>query len=151
MTGIEKMEYILKKIIFPHFYIHPDFAEFRKDFLLNKSEIGWTVICDFKVANIKDGWYDLIINIILTMNRKTDGVKISELKTETTFHTVSEISFELKYKFLCWAINQTVGHAQGGWHVKNRNVVINSILPQAYDKVNEEEQTLKKKLYEIWE
>jgi hypothetical protein len=150
MSGIEDVTYSTKGIAFPDFYIHPDYSVYDKDKPVEKRDIEWFVGCDFKI-NAQDGEQTgLSLFITVTLNRKTDGIKIAELKTKSTYTVFNRISFSNKYLLLCTLIDRTIGHAQGGWQIKNRNILVQGLIPQAFGKFEDRELALKKRVYEEW-
>lgn len=145
MNRNEQIEYKLIGIAFPRFFVHPDYSGTQP---VSDTEVRWMVSVNFKLANLRSDWFDIIVTLTLTLIRIKDEVTIAELLTVSTFKTLSKLSFKAKFIVVSAAINQILTHAQGAWSVKNINPNISKILPQAYNRQMDIELALKKQLYE---
>jgi hypothetical protein len=150
MDGTEQAKYSTAQIIFPEFYVHPEFCTYDKDQRLDAKDIAWRIGCNFDIKELDKERSHLTIYVTLTMDRKEDALTISELVTQSTFKVQHHLSFSMKYELLSNLINQSLGHAQGGWRMKHKNVLLFQLVPQPFDKQEEIGLSLKKKLYEEW-
>jgi len=148
MSGNNNIQYKPVQIVYPKFYINPNFSEIKS---LEKKTIKWNLVTTFKVVSKNPEWDSITISIRLSLYREYDAAKISELVTESTYEIETGATFEQKYYIIGKLINQTSAHAQGAWAVKHSNPVLLSEIPQTYNKYLSEETGLKKDIYEKWQ
>lgn len=146
-TGTEKAGYKLVSISFPRCELNPLYATGRT---VNEKDIEWFVGWNFSGSPKNRLWDELKVSVSITMRQK-GGEGIAFLVTESHYLATSRLAYKHKYMIALRVINETLGHAQGGWVVKNLNTSIGSILPQAYNKAEEDKLVLEKKIYEYWE
>jgi hypothetical protein len=148
MNGNNKAEHGILGIIFSEFYVHPDYFTSQP---INQKDFEWLLFTDFRIDERKTDWDYLTIELKAKLERISDKILISELKTESSFKVTAGMSFDYKYKMICLLINTTVGHLQGGWVIKHINPYLKSFLPQAFYKESAVEDYLKKNVYERWD
>ncbi len=148
MSGPERVEYKLVGITFPRYEISPLYIAEQP---VAEKDIQWIVVWDFKGKRKNAQWDELKVTVTINMKHKAGNFTIAFLATESLYYATPGLPYNLKYIIALRVINEAIGHAQGGWNVKNLNVSIASKLPQAYNKVEEEKAILQKKIYEYWE
>ena len=113
--------------------------------------------CDFRFgtswkvieANEEATLIDMSFEIRLL--RREDHFQVVFLDI-TGHYTVSlGLDFETKMVAVSEIFNNLAAQAQGMWHIKITNPTIAAILPQAFNKLMEQLDTLKEQVYEKWE
>ena len=148
MNGVESVTYKLARITFQDYYFNPEFKDITA---LEDKEVAWGMGVDSRVVNINKNQDALTIIITLTLTRQSDKIKIAELITESTYHVNIPLSFWMKNFTFNVLVNQTLGHAQGGWSVKNKSSRIASMLPQGYDRIKQSGINWEEHIYETWD
>lgn len=143
-----KTEYGLLKITFPSFWTCEDYDGIE---YFAEGEGRWLAVTNFDVRNKDAEWDELTVTLRAAFSRENDGYKIAELVTESVYKVSAGMKFEHKFLSLTKAMNETIGHIQGAWTVKNTNPVIGKIIPQGYDRLEEITLELKERVYLIWD
>jgi hypothetical protein len=83
--------------------------------------------------------------------RKEDRFQIVLLEVTGHYEVSKDISFNTKLVAINELYNNLAAQVQGIWHIKIVNPNIAAIIPQAYNKMIEDEEAFKKQVYETWE
>ncbi len=148
MVTQEDFSYGLISTDINSFSLHPQYgtdkglASGNGDFRFG---ISWKVVETNESATLID------MTAEIWLLRKEDRFQIIFLDI-TGHYTVSlGLSFDTKVVAISEIFNNLAAQAQGMWHTKIANPNIAAILPQAYNKLMENLEDLKKQMYEAWE
>ena len=148
MSGNESATYSVLSILFPHYYRNPGMKE--KDIIL-LSETEWAMVCNSSLKKADSKNDELTIEILLRLFRKSDHEVIAELTTHSTYKVSAPLSFSMKRIMFNALVNQTLGHAQGGWQRKNKKSGRATMYAPGYDKLKSDLPTWEQHIYETWE
>lgn len=148
MSGRKVIYYRLESIRFLRHNVHPKYNNQNKE--LRSGEVAWRVRYNFEVKQVDAEWDEVTIDTTVWLDRNYDSKQLGELTTESVYRVPAGLSFKDKQDTLSVTINQACQHAQGGWTVKNKNV-LGKFIPQLYDRALDDEVTLQRMIYEKWD
>ena len=148
MVNQEEFGYRLVSAEINSFTLHPKYGTDQELEASNgdfRFGINWKIV----ETNEKETLIDMTAEIRLL--RKEDRFQIVYMEL-TGHYTVSpNLSFDTKTAAISEIFNNLSAVAQGAWHVRIANPNIASILPQAYNRMLNNLEELKKQVYETWE
>ena len=130
------------------FSLHP---QYRTDEELPASNCDFRFGTSWKVVETNETATLIDMSFEIRLLRREDRFQVVVLDI-TGHYTVSlGLTFDTKLVAVSEIFNNLASQAQGMWHIKIANPKIAAILPQAYNKLMEQLDNLKEKVYEKWE
>ncbi len=126
-------------------------ASYSKGKEIKPGDAGFNLVYVWKVSPFDEEWDELTMTLELLLYRLKDRFIIVKMTVTSVFMVTKGVIFKVKVNMLNEAFNSTVTHVQGIWKLKVYNLSVAKILPQAYNKVLQDEQGLEKDIYEDWE
>gem|GEM_PF-2736361 len=150
MSGIRKEtgSISLTKISLNKFKLDASYGRGKE---IKEGDAGFTLMYVWKVSPLDEEWDELTMTIEIELYRLRDRFSIVKMTVSSIFKVTKGVIFRVKVNMLNEAFNSTVTHVQGIWKLKVYNLSVAKILPQAYNKVLEDELALEKSIYEDWE
>jgi hypothetical protein len=145
-SGSKSGEYKWVETTFPLFAANPLYTTT----VFTPQQIAWHVTFDLTTEKIDPDWVEVAIKLVLTLRKKDDNKKIAELITTSYYEMHTGLTIEEKMKMVRHTLNQTTGHMQGGWAIKTQNITAGALIPQAYDKVQDHTEQLRKTIKQRW-
>ncbi len=148
MVNEEEFSYRLINTDINSFTLHPQYGTDKE---LTPSNGDFRFGINWKIVERNETSCFIDISAEVRLLRKEDRFQVIFLEVTAHYEVSKNISFNTKVFALNELYNNLAAQVQGIWAVKIANPHIAAILPQAYNKLMENEEEFKKQVYEAWE
>ena len=148
MVTQEDFSYGLTSTDINSFSLHPQYGTDKE---LPSGNCDFRFGITWKVVGTNDTSTLIDMTAEIWLLRKEDRFQVVFLDITGHYQVSLGLSFDTKVIAISEIFNNLAAQAQGMWHTKIANPNIAAILPQAFNKLIENLEELKKQVYEGWQ